>query len=448
MALNYTQLFTLTGKLTKYLNSYKSIAATIYPADREAIAAVFDTAALESLIEGIQATYFGWSDGITSQRATLANFIQNVLLDPVNVLPNIGVISQDLNAVLPALWNQMIADSQTVNRSTVTIGTVTANGANQGNGTILATKVLDGFNPPVQGSLANLGYNGVDSELAVTSETMLWTCTSDSMAGASEGGEQFSVQGGINYGPLSWRGEGSGSGPTIQVGNADGVNLLTDGSFENWSSNTPSNWTIDSGTAGINVFQETGASNVYRGSSSAKILGDGATATIQFSQAVSPSALRARRMYNVSLRIKTSGVPASGSILVQFAGTGYTPASSEKITIASGAFPGAFTLYNFWISTPAVIPSDWKLTLATTGTLSNAVAVWMDSVAYQPATYHGGIGSVPVAGSSRFVVGDKFTSAISNDNAGVFQRLFREWFKFQLPSVGGGGSTVSDGLAT
>lgn len=446
MALNYTQLFTLTGKLTKYLNSYKSIADTTYPADREAIAAVFDTAALERLVEGIQATYLGWSDGITSQRATLAGFIQNVLADPVNVLPEIGVISQDLNAILPALWNQMIADGETINRSTVTVGTVTANAANQGNGTILTTKVLDGFNSPTQGALANLGYNGVDSELAVTSETMLWTCTADSMVGTSEGGEQFSVQGGINYGPLSWRGEGSGLGPTIQVGNADGVNLLTDGSFENWSSNSPSSWTIDAGTAGVNVFQETGASEVYRGGSSAKILGDGATVTIQLSQAVSPSALRARRMYNVSLRIKTSGIPASGSIIVQFAGTGYSPASSEKITIAAGSFPSTWTLYNFWISTPAVIPSDWKLTLATTGTLSSAAAVWMDSVAYRPATYHGGIGSVPVAGSSRFVVGDKFTSAISNDNAGVFQRLFREWFKVQLPSSGS--SSIADSLAT
>jgi hypothetical protein len=229
------------------------------------------------------------------------------------------------------------------------------------------------------------------------------------------------------------------------VGNT-GYSIIQNGDFENWSSNTPSSWTITGGTAGADIFQETGASNVYRGSSSLKFVNAAAAATLGVSQAISTSQLTARRMYNVSIRIKASGVPAAGTITIQHTGTGYTAASTEKITIAHGSFPTSWTLYNFWISMPAIIPSDWALAITISGTLSAATNVFMDSLAYTPAQYHGGLAAVAVEGSTRFVNGDQFSFTVANDDGGVFQKFFREWFGFQLPSSGS--PNISESLAT
>jgi hypothetical protein len=153
----------------------------------------------------------------------------------------------------------------------------------------------------------------------------------------------------------------------------------------------------------------------------------------------------------VSLRIKASGVPAAGNINVLFTGTGYAAGATEKVNIAFGSFPtAAFTaagsLQSFFFQTPVNIPSDWKLTITITGTLSAGTAVYFDSVALAEVLYHGGVGAAVCAGSTPFAVGDKFTFTITNDQAGKFQEFFRSWFKVQLPSSGA--PNISDALAT
>lgn len=444
-------VFTRVGKLVKHINSHLADATTTFPAELKAIADPYEAADLTLQIDGLYGFYEGLKAGTISLRQGLAAFVDRTLLDRDTVLEQLGVLNASISDVLTALHNQMLLDSKTINRSTVTLGSVTAVAGNQGNGTALVTKVLDGFNPPLQGGLAHLKYNGLNSELGVTSETMTLTCTADSNRdGTAEGSEQFAWNGGVSIQPLDWQTEGSGQGPTLTV--ANGSRLVTDGDFENWTNtNTPSNWTIDNGTAGTHIFQENGAANLHRGLASLRFAGTGAQATIRVSQTVSPSTLRARRMYNLSVRIKASSVPAAGQITIQFEGTGYTASSSEKIDLAAGSFPtAAFTaagsLFNFFISTPAIIPSDWKLVVQITGTLSSGVNVYFDSLALKEVEYHGGVGAVLVAGSTRWVAGDKLTFTVSNDNAGVFQTFFRRWFKFQLPSSAT--PNIADSLAT
>lgn len=454
MAIDYTGvsagIFTRAGKIIRQINVHLVDATTTYPAELKAIADLYELADLTAQIEGLYSFYAGVQQGVIGFRTSLAGFIDTTLLDRDTVLEQLGVLDADLNSVLPALHAQMILDAQTINRSTVTLGSSTAVAGNVGNGTVLTTKVLDGVNPPLQGALAWMQYNGLNSELAFTSEIMALTCTADSQRdGTAEGAEQFSWTGGVPIQQLDWQTEGSGQGPTVTV--ANGAALVSDGDFENWSTNTPSNWTIDNGVAGTHIFQETGAANIHRGLSSMRFLGTGAQAIIGVSQAVSPATVQAKRMYNVSVRIKASGVPAAGTIQVLFSGTGYTASSTEKVEILAASFPtAAFTaagsLQNFFISMPSIIPSNWKLVVQITGTLSAGTSVYFDSLALKEVEYHGGVGAVVVAGSTRFIAGDKITFTVTNNNAGVFGTFFRRWYSFQLPSSGA--PTIADALAT
>jgi hypothetical protein len=112
----------------------------------------------------------------------------------------------------------------------------------------------------------------------------------------------------------------------------------------------------------------------------------------------------------------------------------------------TAAFSASGSLQTFFIVTPAVIPSDWALVIQNNGTPGASSNVYIDSVSVVEAVYHGGVAAAVVPGSSRFCVGDRFTVAISNDDAGVFQKFFRQNYKVQLPSSAT--PTNADSMAT
>src|SRR5262245_32954113 len=298
MPLDYTGvntgLFYRVGRILKAINAYLAQATTAMPAELKNIIDPYELADIPLPIEGLASTYEGFKGQIVSIRQQLAAYADRALLDRDTTLVPLGVLTADLAAVLPALHQAMRNDSQTVDRSTVTVGAVTPHAQNRGNGTVLVTKVLDGFNPPVQGGLADLNYNGLDSELAVPAETMTLECIADSgRDGLQEGSEQFSWKGAIRNEDLSWQPEGSGEGPGVQVMNSSA--LVTDGTFENWGGtgdNTPSNWTLVGTTAaGTHVFREAGPTNVYRGTYSLRLTGDGTLADRGVTQAVPPTTM-------------------------------------------------------------------------------------------------------------------------------------------------------------
>jgi hypothetical protein len=223
-----------------------------------------------------------------------------------------------------------------------------------------------------------------------------------------------------------------------------GGTLLSNGNLETWSSNVPSGWTLASGTAGTHMLQETGASNVYRGSSSAKFAGQGA-GTIRLTQAVSPSLVQGKRRYFVGLAVKASATSAPATFRCCWSGTGYSE-GSDKIEIAGGSLPTGWTRYGFFANFPAPLPSDWALKIETVD-LEAAKSVYVDSVCAVPAVYHGGVGLAVVAGSSRWLKGDRLTFTLTNDQAGKFQRFFVRRWKTQLPSVAAA-NTIDEAWAT
>lgn len=440
MALDYTVLFTDIGILIKKLNTYNTMAATTFPTDRDAIdTEMANFLAVTSKLSGM---YTSAQNALVSLRANLAGLVTVRLQDVPTVVSQLSLIQTSIAGILQALYRQMGLDSESVDQSTVTLGSVSYAAANVGNAVLYVSKVLDGVTPPGAGMAANPLYNGVDSELCVPSETMVVECVADSeIDHLTEGGERWTIRGGPSYPKLSYQTEGSGQGPSFNC--LDNESLLANSGLESWSTNTPNSWTVSSGAAGITKESTT----IYRGTYALKFAGN-ASLVLGLTQAVSPSRLTARKRYLLSFAFKASGVPAVGAVTVKFTGTGYTAAGSEQITIAAASFPTSWTRYQCWVNLPVSIPSDWALSVALSGPLSNGTNVFFDSFVFAPARYHGGVCFGLVAGAVNSLRGDRATFTVANDQAGVFQDFFRRWYGFQLVSAGGGAETIADSLAS
>lgn len=161
---------------------------------------------------------------------------------------------------------------------------------------------------------------------------------------------------------------------------------------------------------------------------------------------------------DVTHQITFTGVQGSPTMTCDISGlTGGSPAQAvatttpgvegERIYLPAASLPTTYSLRHFWINLPNTLPDDWEIVLKWTGTPTNTKNLYLDSLAFGPAVWHGGIGAAVLAGSTQFIRGDKFTSAITNDEAGTFQTFFRRQFGVQLPSNASGSETIADSLA-
>ena len=341
MAFPYTVVFQNAGVIERYLirsssTSYTQMYAVQLPADIQAIIAQFGAGAsgfsvAGGPVAGIDTAYASFQQQVMGWKTKLQKYVENVFTDPATVINNLNqaLRSTDLKTIQQAIMQQMIDDAQSLKPSTVTIGSVTAASNNKGNGTVLADKVLDGFSAPLTGKgFSSLLYDGVNSELAVPAETMIFQCNQDSYTGGvAEGAERWNWTGGQAGKPWDWNPEGSGNGPGLITANQD--TTVKNFSFDNWPTvGPPSNWTATP-TGTTLIAKE--SSIVFRGGAALKITGDGATATLSLSQAITGN-LTPRRRYSCSIQLRRGGTaPAAGTVTIQLTGTGYT---SPAITVA------------------------------------------------------------------------------------------------------------------
>jgi hypothetical protein len=447
MALDYqtnpTGVFYQIGKIIKTVNAHATMASTTLPAELKQIADPIESSDYTEVIEGIYSYFAGLQSQQVNIRQAVAAYAGNVLTRRASVIDQLGITATDVQSVLAALIDQMALDSQTVNRCTATVGSTTAASGNVGNGTVLTTKVLDGFNPPVLDAQAHLRYAGVNSEFCVT-ETMTVRCIADSYRdGLAAGEERFSWHGGLKSVPFDFQAEGSGDGPSLTASAGD--NLLTNGDWESWSNtDTPGSWTLVAGTAGTHILRED--TNKYRGDYALRLKGDGAVfPTVK--QTFSAGQITARRMYCVSVRLRRSAGAAAGSLNIVMTGTGYTAGVTEQIdTTVAGGLTTSYVLHQFFFVAPASVPDDFALTIAQYSTaLTAGESIYVDDTILTEVPYHGGVGAVVVPGSTPFVVGDQFTFTLSQ-TAGVLQDFFRRAFAVILPSSGA--PTLADALGT
>lgn len=452
-----TGAFTLAGKVVKVLNLYLVDAQTTYDTRKGYISGVFDTANYEYLAEGLTAITEQAKNRVDVAMAEHKALAERMLIDPLTFGPVLVLPANDPQAAYREFVRRFRDDSQSVLKSTITAGTVGSYTGNSGNGTVLTTTTLDGFNPPHDIYPADTGYVGYTSQLAATSETMTVECMTDSQSfGDLEGNETFRWAGGPRYYGYTWRPEGSGVRQNL-INTVQKDSLLLNGTFEggfNTTANVPDGWSImtSGGTAGTHIYQET--SNFYRGANAVKFTGDGAQATIGIQQSFfssntsrTPPNLNALRRYVLCLRYKASAVPAAGTLGAILTGTGYTAGAGESISIAAASLSTSWTLSSCFINLPASIPTDLALTLKVTGTLENGKSIYIDDVFFAPVYYFGGIGCVVVPGSTRFVRLDKLYWTMANNNASIWQTSFRRLCGRQLASVAAG-NTIDEALAS
>lgn len=458
MALDYTGsnngLFRHIGKLIKHSDLIKSDvnnASTGLDADRNEILNAFqlgDTGNPDLVVDGLAAAVERWKLEYVGRRQALAGFVLGRLRDRITVLDEIGAASSDRTEIVRKLFERMVTDSQTINASTVTLGTVTAASGNSGNGIAVATDTLDGSSSPGsaygQQFPSNVKYKGLKSELCVPSETMTLQVVDDQFQQGDAAVFAWAGRTTDSMGQYGLGAEGSGVIGTVSEVHASTEIYLSNADFETFTvANLPDDWTADSGTVGTHIKSTT--ATIAHGSKGLQLVGDGAQATIQLSQAVSGDILDPNRAYIVSAQVKADASIGAGTLTIQFEGTGYTAAASEKISIAPGSLPTSFTVKYFIINLPATIPADFKLIVKWSGTPTNAKNLYIDDVGMAPVSFGGGVGVAAVRGTTEFGHGDKFTFTVANTE-GVFQRAFRQMFGAQLPSAGS--PTIADSLAT
>lgn len=451
MALSYSTIFAKLGKLASRSNSYKSLATTTLPADVVAIMTQFGVSATQfgdaqGPLAGLTNTYIGMQNQVSGWSRGLLPYFLNTLTDQDTVTSQLTALTAtDPQTVLAAIIQDMIDNAQTVKFNAVTIGTITYAATNHGNGKAIADATLDGFNIPIANSQANINYNGLLSQLCVPSETMQLVCTADSFTGSrQEGGESWSWAGGIKYQQFDYRPEGSGSGGSLVTANQE-TSLIQNLNFENFSvTNTPDNFVIAAGAAGVDIFQE--LSVVFRGASALRFTGTG-SAQPAITQAMTPGALSGRRRYLFTIQMRKGGsAPGAGNITIKLTGTGYSAASSEKIDIALTSLTTSYALYSFYVNLPAQLPADIGLSIAITGAnLASGAFIYFDSGTFTSVNYFGGLNAQVMAGSIPWVKGDRISWTVVNTVSGLCQDFVRRALYAQLPSVSDGSQTINDG---
>lgn len=239
----------------------------------------------------------------------------------------------------------------------------------------------------------------------------------------------------------------AGSGATLSFAVTDPAasgGLVTDGGFANWSgtgANTPTNWTIIDGDAGVTVFQAASA-GVRSGTSAAKLLSDGSQTT-KLAQNVT---VAINTVYAVGVQLQVSASDGSGTAVIQLTDGDGTVLQDDagndlQTTIpmtGGGAVTTSYQCFTALFSTPRQLPTTVQVRVGFGTAPASSKYLLVDLVglvAAQPF-YQGGGYIAAFAGASRTAVGDQYTATLGN-TAGVrsFARGGDRLFNFRQLGV-------------
>lgn len=335
--------------------------------------------------------------------------------------------------------NEVILQMKSQNASilAMTIGATPSALTGTGNGILVASTKR-----PVDGLVLENSF----------AETITVTCSSDSYVGGATAGNESFVANGAGAEPdlfaFDWP---LGSGSTQSLSAIDGSkdnssgNLLTNSGFETWTSNVPDKWSLEVGTAGTNIQQQ--SSILYQGSSSLQLVGDGSTLTA-LSQTFNSSTgtagtLSPLSQYAVNLFMRRDGTAAAaGTLVVELVNSGGAVINdangvANSFNIDLTTLSTNWTAFNLPIRTPLIMPSAYKLRWRLSTALSSGRSVYMDKVAFGPMTqiYVGGPFLAVFSGSNNFIAGDYFTCAVTNSRgaAGTLSTWQTALFRLLAP---------------
>ena len=399
--------------------------------------------------------------GLDDMRNTLAAPVYNRLKVAATVTlitmmdDDAKLPTKTTEAALRELRDQMVANSKTVDGTTVTIGTPSVSGT--GNGTVVASVEPD-----------NLYHRTVTALPTARSETIKMTCVKDATSpNVVAGAEIFAVEGDVAYPATDHRWPG-GSGNVGRIACfSDNLNdgrgtrnMLRNSNFENWSAHTPKAWAIPTGSAGSEVLQD--SSLFARGSNSLKMVSDGST-LIRCHQQLnstsgSPSKPSVDDLYVISLLARKSGTGSSaGSLRVGLAESDGSVVSNSTFNTAHGSISdSAWTqlTYSFRAGgTGLSLPKDMYFMIQQSTAFTNGTNLHIDGLVFAKMhkTALGGVALGIVPGSTDFIVGDTISVQITNNGEGEMERFLDKFFNtYQsgifMPQDLAGSETVADSL--
>ncbi len=232
--MNYINFFTSLGKLVKWNNlfaTYQSSSLLGSSGAASDIQAGFSSN--PTLVSGLSPSVVGWAQQVSGWESQLLQVFGANLW--ASIQGDVNSPSQQANAIIPYLYLNMVANSQTINRNTSTIA-FTTGASNKGNGTLLVSALNN--------------QTGISDE-RLLNETVQIQCTADGISGGVSGGEAWSITGFPTAQQFSTQTPGSGSLTNgLNTADQSAGNILSNGSFDSYSSSGFTGWTIESLGAG------------------------------------------------------------------------------------------------------------------------------------------------------------------------------------------------------
>ncbi len=421
MTINFTRLGDRLGKLAGGLNEVNTYRNTTLAGRVGDIAGQY-TSVNPSLPTGIYDAQTQADAAFSSWLGTLSGLAASVIVAEVG---NDRPVGSALVDNLVELRRQMVNSSSTINASpsTAAVATVAATGD-----VSVKANVLDG----TTGGIRDF----------VIPDVAVCTVTADASTGAVKWREPLQVLGKPLDPSALDKGYPSGSGVnstlTIRDPATDMGSLLTDGGFNDWSTNTPVEWTLRTGTtAGTNVFVQASDPRDGAAGMCARLVSTGAL--VRLYQAVD---VTANGVYGATFRLypvnDAGDHPYVSVRLVDSAGTALTDAAGNackltSLTYTSLAATSWANPVRGFILAPSIIPTGGVFleitvhgtTVATAPTTADQFYidhVWFGS---PDALYTGGPDVVAFSGLTASVRGDSYTLTTALSSGVVADSILR-----------------------
>lgn len=433
MAIDYTNLFEEDISAVISAIAEAEVFMSAAETTRLAIVDSFDTNGIEELTGDINDVYSQLQSSMNGYIQQLINLIDLRLQHRESVIEQLpGITSESSrDAIILALIADMEENSQTVLESTVTIGSVTESKTNSAAGTLLVTGVMSGNVGAVSGAIINRFSAGWTNQMSLD-DTVTVLCSSSQQGSPTNA--SFDVVGLLpeQLDPFE-QNQGGNRGRTSLSPN-QGAYL---DEFENFTADVPNDWTVVSGTAATNFEEET-TNTLYGSESALSFLTGSAELTYDVFDQLVPG-----ETCLVYFRAK-KGTGATGTVTVNFKVAGVS-VESVAVNVGSSVTDSAWSLHSMTFTVPDNIgEDDGTSVLSISSTTIATEAVYIDSLVWMPYTYFGGVGLAIVMGDEQFLVDDRFTFTLANDDAGKIQRLFTRAFLVQLPSAESASETIDE----
>ena len=462
MATSFSNLFTRLGKLFGMAEDLRT-HQTAMEASLASIVGTYSSGEIErarSIISNLQNRINSTGSILADiDRACEETLIEEMDADLLAASGGAGLNRKNIKDAVIELIRQMIADSERIEVHTPSIA-ATSSVTGTGDGTMVTCIAAP---RKYTADIVPISPN-------IRQELIRATCVNDSMnKRVPSGMEEFIVEGqrSVSRTNKDWP-EGSGTSqrvivasPSVDGAMGPGRNVLTNSDFEEWTSDTPDNWTISTGTASTHVFRTTGS---YLGTNALLIRGNGSTTTaVKQTLGDNESTLGKLvpdKCYSLSFYAKKSGTTANaGALQVAVKNSGGTILNNGHVSfqasksIAHGTLTTSYVLHTVDFITPLVLGDGVYVEVATTTAFNSNADVHVDHLvlAEMHRPVPGGEAFNIIAGSTGFVEGDFMTAQTTNNGAGKFAIEFDRFFDMsgmglQLPAASGGPITRADSL--